>query len=100
MRVEDKAEALWRQWDELGEQAVRDRWAAGFYQPEQKPIFDEWLRKLDQAVSEVDKQQQENWRSKELKVADSAKNAAWVAAIVAILSLLVSAVALCFALRK
>ena len=94
MALPDRTEVQWPEWDSLGEDEVARRWAAGRYATDDKPAYDEWLRRKREAKAEVEKQKDEVWRANELSCTVSAKNAAWVAAGAAIIGLVISLILL------
>jgi hypothetical protein len=90
---------LWPELEKIGEPEVRKQLATRAYAPHNVPVVEEWLRtKEDQrrqheTVSEVSRREQE------LVINRTSKNAAWVAAIAAIVSIIISIVALFQATR-
>ncbi len=75
-------ELLRQRLEEVGEDGIRECLAEGTYDPQARPIVEEWLRGKDTG------------RMREyIKVARSASYAAWVAAIVAVASALAAIVA-------
>ena len=65
--------------DELGEDTVRERLAAGFYDPDVQPFVICWSEAKARA-------RQETLASQQLKVARSARRAAWIAATAALIA--------------
>lgn len=74
-------EQLKRRLEETGEDKVRERLASGVYGPRERSIVEEWLSSKEKKES--------GRREKEyLHIATSAKRAAWVSAIAALISAL------------
>ena len=94
MAAPDRTELRWPEWDKLGEEEVARKWADGSYAPEDRPAYDEWIRRKQEARDQEEKKKEDEWRTKELSCTVSAKNAAWVAAGAAILGALISLVLL------
>ncbi len=76
-----------RKIEETGENKVRERLASGIYGPKKTPIVKEWLAYREKERNDVKYQET-------LLIAKSAKRAAWVAAVVAIISALVTVIAI------
>jgi len=79
MRID--VEELKLRLEETGEDKVRERLASGVYDPEERPIVEEWL-------SSREKEEAKRREEKYLGMAISAKRAAWVSAIAALISAL------------
>ena len=76
-----------------GENAVREKFNLGGY-GENRLLVQEFLRKFDESrQAESEARTLEN-TDKNIQIADSAKNAAWVAAVAALLALVISIFAL------
>jgi len=75
------AEELKSRLEEIGECKVRERLAGNIYGLQERPIVEEWLLSKERERSE--KKMDEN-----INIARSAKHAAWVAAIAALISAL------------
>lgn len=73
------AEELKRRLEESGEDKVRERLASNIYGSQERPIVEEWL--LSKEREKSDKKMEEY-----LNIARSAKHAAWIAAIAALIS--------------
>ena len=73
------AEELKRRLEESGEDKVRERLASNIYGSQERPIVEEWL--LSKEREKSDKKVEEY-----LNIARSAKHAAWIAAIAALIS--------------
>ena len=74
-----------RRLEEIGEDKVRERLASGVYDPEERPIVEEWLSSKER--KEARRREEEYFR-----IAISAKRAAWVSTIAAIISALAAIV--------
>ena len=76
-------EKLWPQLDELGEDVVRRKFANNEYESFEEDEVEEWLRRQDivNALAES---------KNAAKVAKSARNAAWAAAIFALISIVLN----------
>ena len=79
MRID--AEELKRRLEEVGEDKVRGRLSSNIYGPQEKPIVEEWL-------SSKEREKSEKKMEEYIKIARSAKRAAWLAAIAALISAL------------
>ena len=92
--MDDRRERVWRELDALGEAEVRARLAQKIYGPRNISLVQEWLRR--QSQSDLDSKESRNIVSNEeqIRIARSAKNAAWVAAIGAIIAAIVAVIAL------
>lgn len=73
------AEELKRRLEESGEDKVRERLASNIYGSQERPIVEEWL--LSKEIEKSYKKMEEY-----LNIARSAKHAAWIAAIAALIS--------------
>lgn len=73
------AEELKRRLEESGEDKVRERLASNIYGSQERPVVEEWL--LSKEREKSDKKMEEY-----LNIARSAKHAAWIAAIAALIS--------------
>lgn len=84
MRID--TEELKRRLEDTGEDKVRGRLASGIYDSQDRPIVEEWLRS---------KERERNGKKTEeyLNIGRSAKRAAWVSAIAALISALAAIVA-------
>jgi hypothetical protein len=73
------AEELKRRLEESGEDKVRERLASNIYGSQERPIVEEWL---------LSKEREKSYKKMEeyLNIARSAKHAAWIAAIAALIS--------------
>ena len=73
------AEELKRRLEESGEDKVRERLASNIYGSQERPIVEEWL---------LSKEREKSYKKVEeyLNIARSAKHAAWIAAIAALIS--------------
>ncbi len=73
------AEELKRRLEESGEDKVRERLASNIYGSPERPIVEEWL---------LSKEREKSYKKMEeyLNIARSAKHAAWIAAIAALIS--------------
>lgn len=72
-------EELKRRLEESGKDKVRERLASNIYGSQERPIVEEWL--LSKEREKSDKKVEEY-----LNIARSAKHAAWIAAIAALIS--------------
>jgi L-fucose isomerase-like protein len=79
MRIDP--EELKQRLEEVGEVKVRERLSGNIYGPQERPIVEEWL--LSKEREKSDKRMEEY-----IKIARSAKRAAWIAAIAAFISAL------------
>lgn len=84
-------EALWAELDELGEESVRHNLAKKVYREGQPKIelVREWLRQREEARMEASSREQ-------MRIARSAKNAAWMAAIAAAIAAICAIIATAF----
>ena len=73
------AEELKRRLEESGEDKVRERLASNIYGSQERPVVEEWL---------LSKEREKSYKKIEesLNIARSAKHAAWIAAIAALIS--------------
>ncbi len=78
---------------QAGEQAVREKFNLGGY-GEKRLIIQEFLRKFDDARQSESENRTIETADKNLQIANSAKNAAWVAAGAAFLAFIISIIAL------
>jgi len=81
----------------IGESNVRTRLAQGIYGQNKIPLIHEWLRKEEEKRINLATSRAESAASRaevatleQLRIARSAKNAAWIAAIVAIIGITIS----------
>ena len=72
-------EELKRRLEESGKDKVRERLASNIYGSQERPVVEEWL--LSKEREKSDKKMEEY-----LNIARSAKHAAWIAAIAALIS--------------
>lgn len=82
-------EQFWAELDELGEEQVRVNLDVTKIYGDvgsKRALALEWLRRRDQSRSETSNREQ-------MRIARSAKNAAWIAAIAAIVAAIIAAVA-------
>ena len=99
MSIADPDE-LWPKLEKRGEPEVRKQLAARVYGPKNIPIVEEWLRRQEEQRTQEEKSAAVGDKRSELRVAASVKNAAWVAAVAAVISVLMSVIALLVALAK
>ncbi len=88
MDAADK-DRLWAELDALDEDQVRENLGLARY-GRKKDGVEEWLRKKDQERSDERDRSNAAMSLVNLKIARSAKNAAWAAAIAAIITIIVS----------
>ena len=76
---------LWSELEEMGEDTVRARFAGGAYGRfgNRRTLVEEWLRRQEVSRSDFSNREQ-------ISIARSAKNAAWIAAIAAIISMIIA----------
>lgn len=72
-------EQFWAKLEELGEDVVRERIIAKIYDDVRRGLAEEWLRLREESRREASSAEQ-------MRIARSAKNAAWTAAISAIIA--------------
>ncbi len=76
----------WEEFENIGEDAVREKVSLGLYSGARLRRAKAWLEKKDQARSSESSRRKEASISEQSRMARSAKNAAWVAAIAAIVA--------------
>ena len=91
-----KNDELWAGLESDGEDTVRIKLAQGLYGQNKRPLVKEWLRQNELIRSEKKVSDFEQRAKEELRIASSARNAAWVAAIAAILSAIIAVVAVTY----
>ena len=91
-----KKDELWAGLESDGEDTVRIKLAQGLYGQNKRPLVQEWLRQNELIRSEKKVSDFEQRAKEELRIASSARNAAWVAAIAAILSAIIAVVAVTY----
>ncbi|HXF76020.1 MAG TPA: hypothetical protein VNN13_08000 [Methylomirabilota bacterium] len=89
-----------RELEQQGEEKVRLSLAYGAYSAGKKPLVESWLRKRAEEKQSVLEKQEATHKETEIGIAQSAKNAAWVAAIAAVISLVISIVAIIVSLQS
>ncbi|MBU0477902.1 hypothetical protein KKC91_04985 [bacterium] len=72
--------------ENTGESQVRIKLAQGVYGEEKIPIVYEWLRIKDEERINLSSSRNKAAALEQLRIASSAKNAAWIAAIAAIIA--------------
>src|SRR5690349_16848946 len=88
-------ESFFAELDKLGEEVVRTRVVTRAYTSvnAKLPLAQEWLRLRDQARSEEASRRIESANLEQIRIARSAKNAAWAAAIAAIIAAIFAIIA-------
>lgn len=84
------------EWEALGEDVVRTQYVTGRFGDggDKRALAKMWLDAKDQARSDALEDRKHVSNSESLRIARSAKNAAWVAAISAIIAIVISLIAL------
>ena len=77
-------EGFIRSLDELGESEVRSKLASKVFNPEKTALVQTWLWERERAREAAAEARSEVSMAAQLRIANSAKNAAWAAAIIAI----------------
>jgi hypothetical protein len=93
-------EELFARFEAEGETAVRNSWAGGAYLPDDARLAEEWLRRKDQSRGEAAERAREASSLEQIRIAHSAKNAAWIAATAATIAAIVSIVLMVINLWK
>ncbi len=93
------ADSFWPELEKLGEAKVRESLANKLYSHKDVGLVEEWLRREEQKKQVGIFKAEQSLRERELNVATSSKNAAWFAAIMAGLSILISIAALVVSLK-
>ena len=83
---------LWPELDAQGEAEVRRKLVLNAYGHSKLPAVQEWLRVKELERQELAQRHDQGLRKDELHVLRSTKNAAWIAAIAALLSMIFAAI--------
>jgi hypothetical protein len=92
--MSDSANLRWKQFDELGEEKVRKNLASHVYGEENTRIAREWLEHKAAAQRSVARARIDDSSREQIRIARSAKNAAWAAAIAAIIAVICAAISI------
>ena len=89
---------FWAELEQLGEDAVRERVITGKFGSGNKklPLAEEWLRLKEKSRSDAAANAAHDLDVETVRVAKSARDAAWVAAGCAVIAVIISLVALYF----
>jgi len=90
----DHIQERWRDFDALGELEVRQRLAAHVYGEDNERLAREWLEHGAQSRADEAERRSDASSSEQIRIARSAKNAAWAAAIAAIIAAICAAIAI------
>lgn len=82
-----------------GEEGVRQKLAYGAYSSGKRPLVESWLRKKAEEKQALIQNREATHKVAEIGIARSAKNAAWVAAAAAVISVVISLVAIAVSLK-
>lgn len=82
------------EWDAMGEEVVRTKFNLGHFGGDKSVLAKMWLDGKDQDRSDALEERKHASNSESLRIARSAKNAAWIAAISAMIAIVVSVIAL------
>ncbi|HEY7301598.1 MAG TPA: hypothetical protein VH684_27215 [Xanthobacteraceae bacterium] len=95
-------EEFWAELDEIGEDEVRVRLATKYYSDvnERGPLAREWLQRRELSRAAEVERSREASSLEHMRIARSAKNAAWTAAIAAMIAAMFAAVAIVISLYK
>ena len=84
---------LWANLEQLGEKEVRRKVLLNAYGPNKRPAVQAWLQSKEAERAQDRDSKDQAQRSDELGILRSTKNAAWVAAVAALLSMISAAIA-------
>jgi hypothetical protein len=87
---------LWPELDQLGEAEVRRRLLLNAYSHTKVPAVQAWLEKKEAERQEQASERDRLLRNQEVAILRSTRNAAWVAALAALLSMIFAGIAICY----
>ena len=90
--MDDPDSQRWKEFENIGEDAVRGKVSLGLYSGANLRRAKAWLEKKNQARSSESSRRKEASNSEQSRTARSAKNAAWAAAIAAIIAAIITAI--------
>jgi hypothetical protein len=93
-------EQYYQGFEQDGEEVVRNNVAMRRYSQDRQALAKEWLRRKDQTRSEEAERRRVTSSEEQIRIARSAKNAAWAAAIAAIIAAICAAVAIVISVQK
>lgn len=93
-------EQFWGQLDALGEDTVRVRLATHAYGDggDRRALVEEWLRRQNQRRATEESDRSAAASAEQIRIARSAKNAAWAAAMAAIIAAIFAAISIAISL--
>ncbi len=91
--MDDPDSQRWKEFENIGEDAVREKVSLGLYSGTNLRNANAWLEKQNQARSSESSRRKEASSSEQSRIARSAKNAAWAAAIAAIVAAIFAIIA-------
>jgi hypothetical protein len=89
----EDADRRWKQFEELGSEQVRKNIASHVYGEENTRLAREWLAHTESVIRSAADAEIVASSAEQIRIARSAKNAAWIAAIAAIAAAIVAAIA-------
>jgi hypothetical protein len=93
-------ERRWQQFEDIGEIRVRQNIAARIYGGDNTLAAREWLAHKERTQRSEEESRNVDSNSEQIRIARSAKNAAWAAAIAAIIAAICAATAIWLSLIK
>ena len=98
--VDELTRQFWRELEDMGEENVRANLAKNVWRKERQPLVKEWLRQQGASKSAELEERKEASNEEQMRIARSAKNAAWTAAIAATIAAICAIISIIVALRK
>ena len=88
--MHDLQKKLYKKFEEMGEEAVRDALAGRLFDQIKTHYANRWLEALERSRADTDRNREASVSEAQIDIARSAKNAAWIAATIAIVAMLIT----------